>query len=404
MYMPPSADANDTNASPMRCLWVLMFGAFAMGNAKFSIFPLVPAIAADLNSSPSEILHAVFAYLWGGLIAAPIMAIVFRNWSKPRILTLLSVWCFLGNLLTSFATSADMLYWLRWFSGIPHAAFLAFSTLLIAEIAPPNKRGRYLGLSLVGISLSTLFVVPFNTWIGLDYGWQISFRFVALLDLLIFLLIHDLLPQNRTPAVKQTISMQLHALRNRRLWLLFAVGLCILISTSAAWTYSIAWFNLHPHPSLNLRILVLIILGIGFIVGQIAGGWAADHQIDRYIGFNTLYTMFAAVFALSFLFDYRLGLVGVFLISIAFSLVNVMMQIRLLEYPPTALYMVLCLFNACIQLGNFSGSALAKFAAQNFNTPTTTLSILLATLAATAAILWFWIIKHPTSPQKQQAS
>ena len=229
--MPPSADANDTNANPMRCLLVLMFGAFAMGNAKFSIFPLVPAIAADLNSSPSEILHAVFAYLWGGLIAAPIMAIAFRNWSKPRILTLLSVWCFLGNLLTSFATSADMLYWLRWFSGIPHAAFLAFSTLLIAEIAPPNKRGRYLGLSLVGISLSTLFVVPFNTWIGLDYGWQISFRFVALLDLLIFLLIHDLLPQNRVPAVKQTISMQLHALKNRRLWLLFAAGLCILIST-----------------------------------------------------------------------------------------------------------------------------------------------------------------------------
>ena len=401
--MATAAFSTDANASPMRCMLVLMVGAFAMGNAKFSIFPLVPTIAADLNSSPNEILHAVFAYFWGGLIAAPIMAVVFRHWSKPRILTLLSIWCFLGNLLTSFATNAEMLYWLRWFSGIPHAAFLAFSTLLITEVAPANQRGRYLGLSLVGISLSTLFVVPFNTWVGIDYGWQISFRFVALLDLLIFLLIHDLLPQSTTPPVPQSVSQQLQALKSPRLWLLFVVALCILISTTAAWTYSIAWFNQHPHPTLNLRVIVLIILGLGFIIGQIAGGWAADHNIDRHIGLNTLYTLFAVVFALSCLFDFRLGLLGVLFISIAFSLVNVMMQIRLLDYPPAALYMVLCLFNACIQLGNFLGSLLAK-AAPTFSQPTLHLTLILAVMPLIAAILWYWIIKHPKQERISEAA
>lgn len=401
--MATAAFSTDANASPMRCMLVLMVGAFAMGNAKFSIFPLVPTIAADLNSSPNEILHAVFAYFWGGLIAAPIMAVVFRHWSKPRILTLLSIWCFLGNLLTSFATNAEMLYWLRWFSGIPHAAFLAFSTLLITEVAPANQRGRYLGLSLVGISLSTLFVVPFNTWVGIDYGWQISFRFVALLDLLIFLLIHDLLPQSTTPPVPQSVSQQLQALKSPRLWLLFVVALCILISTTAAWTYSIAWFNQHPHPTLNLRVIVLIILGLGFIIGQIAGGWAADHNIDRHIGLNTLYTLFAVVFALSCLFDFRLGLLGVLFISIAFSLVNVMMQIRLLDYPPAALYMVLCLFNACIQLGNFLGSLLAK-AAPAFSQPTLHLTLILAVMPLIAAILWYWIIKHPKQERISEAA
>ena len=401
--MATAAFSTDANASPMRCMLVLMVGAFAMGNAKFSIFPLVPTIAANLNSSPNEILHAVFAYFWGGLIAAPIMAVVFRHWSKPRILTLLSIWCFLGNLLTSFATNAEMLYWLRWFSGIPHAAFLAFSTLLITEVAPANQRGRYLGLSLVGISLSTLFVVPFNTWVGIDYGWQISFRFVALLDLLIFLLIHDLLPQSTTPPVPQSVSQQLQALKSPRLWLLFVVALCILISTTAAWTYSIAWFNQHPHPTLNLRVIVLIILGLGFIIGQIAGGWAADHNIDRHIGLNTLYTLFAVVFALSCLFDFRLGLLGVLFISIAFSLVNVMMQIRLLDYPPAALYMVLCLFNACIQLGNFLGSLLAK-AAPAFSQPTLLLTLILAVMPLIAAILWYWIIKHPKQKRISEAA
>ena len=401
--MPTPAFSNDTNASPMRSMWVLMFGAFAMANAKFSIFPLMPTIAADLNSSPNEILHAVFAYFWGGLIAAPIMAIVFRHWSKPRILSLLSIWCFLGNFLTSFATSAESLYWLRWFSGIPHAAFLAFATLLITEVAPANKRGQYLGLSLIGISLSTIFMIPFNTWIGEDYGWQISFRFVALLDLLIFLLMHDLLPQHDTASAPQSLQAQLRVLKNPRLWLLFTVGLCILISTTAAWTYSISWFNQHPHPTLNLKVITLITLGLGFIVGQVAGGWAADHQVDRYIGINTLYTLFAAVFVLSCLFDYRLGLIGLFLISIAFSLINVMMQIRLLTFPPAALYMVLCLFNACIQLGNFIGSSLAKSIHLFSQEPTFTLIMILAGLASLAAMVWFWLIKHPKSLLPQES-
>lgn len=401
--MPTPTFSNDANASPMRSMWVLMFGAFAMANAKFAIFPLMPTIAADLNSSPNEILHAVFAYFWGGLIAAPIMAIVFRHWSKPRILSLLSIWCFLGNFLTSFATSAESLYWLRWFSGIPHAAFLAFATLLITEVAPANKRGQYLGLSLIGISLSTIFMIPFNTWIGEDYGWQISFRFVALLDLLIFLLMHDLLPQHDTASTPQSLQAQLRVLKNPRLWLLFTVGLCILISTTAAWTYSISWFNQHPHPTLNLKVITLITLGLGFIVGQVAGGWAADHQVDRYIGINTLYTLFAAVFVLSCLFDYRLGLIGLFLISIAFSLINVMMQIHLLTFPPAALYMVLCLFNACIQLGNFIGSSLAKSIHLFSQEPTFTLIMILAGLASLAAMVWFWLIKHPKSLLPQES-
>ena len=401
--MPTPTFSNDANTSPMRSMWVLMFGAFAMANAKFAIFPLMPTIAADLNSSPNEILHAVFAYFWGGLIAAPIMAIVFRHWSKPRILSLLSIWCFLGNFLTSFATSAESLYWLRWFSGIPHAAFLAFATLLITEVAPANKRGQYLGLSLIGISLSTIFMIPFNTWIGEDYGWQISFRFVALLDLLIFLLMHDLLPQHDTASAPQSLQAQLRVLKNPRLWLLFTVGLCILISTTAAWTYSISWFNQHPHPTLNLKVITLITLGLGFIVGQVAGGWAADHQVDRYIGINTLYTLFAAVFVLSCLFDYRLGLIGLFLISIAFSLINVMMQIRLLTFPPAALYMVLCLFNACIQLGNFVGSSLAKSIHLFSQEPTFTLIMILAGLASLAAMVWFWLIKHPKSLLLQES-
>lgn len=158
--MPTPTFSNDANASPMRSMWVLMFGAFAMANAKFAIFPLMPTIAADLNSSPNEILHAVFAYFWGGLIAAPIMAIVFRHWSKPRILSLLSIWCFLGNFLTSFATSAESLYWLRWFSGIPHAGgvfYIRSSSRFKQNLSKQPNFTRHQSVQLPSISATKQF-------------------------------------------------------------------------------------------------------------------------------------------------------------------------------------------------------------------------------------------------------
>ena len=114
-----------------------MLGTFAMGNAKFSIMPLVPVIAQDLHTTEDAVLQTILAYFWGGLIAAPLIAIFCRHWAKHHILIMLSLWCFAGNLLSSFATNVDTLYWLRWFSGIPHAAFLAFACLLAGEMAPP---------------------------------------------------------------------------------------------------------------------------------------------------------------------------------------------------------------------------------------------------------------------------
>lgn len=386
----------------VKVVLILALGAFAMGNAKFPILSLVPTIAADLNSSNDAILTAVLAYFWGGLIGAPLIAVLCRNWPKHKILAMLSVWCFFGNLATSFATNTDMLYWLRLISGIPHAAFLAFAGLLVCEVVPAQKRGWYLGIMLIGLSVSTLIAVPFNTWLGINHGWQIAFRFVALSDILIALFIHDLLPHDADNKTKQSISEQLSALKNSQMWLLFGVGLCIITSMTMAWSFSLPWLFKTAKLPAYASTMVVVVLGMGFVFGQLAGGWAADRNANRYIGLNTVWALVAPVFLLLFLFDYRLAFLGVFLVSTSFSTINVMMQIRLLQFPVTSLYLVLCLFNACIQLGNFIGSVAGK-AILHSSSPTTWVLSTTVVLALMAA--WFWLLamKH-NSPMPAEPS
>ena len=363
-----------------------MLGTFAMGNAKFSIMPLVPAIAQDFHTTEDAILQTILAYFWGGLIAAPLIAIVCRDWAKHRILVMLSLWCFAGNLLSSFATNVDTLYWMRWFSGIPHAAFLAFACLLAGEMAPPQHRGRYMGWALLGLALATMVAVPFNAWIGNSYGWQIAFRFVALTDLLIVLLVHDLIPTTQQ-APRTPLATQLRQLRQPAIWLLFGTGLCLITGMTAIWSFSLPLLTQAAHLPEYLSTVLLVVLGLGFVASQFIGGYLADRHANTAIIVCVLWALVAAALLWVFLLDYRLALLGAFFISII-SMINVVVQTRLLHMPHMPLYLVFCLYNACIQLGNFIGSLFAH--AISLSTWPMSSVIIISLLCSTLAGLLWW--------------
>ena len=369
-----------------KTLWILMLGTFAMGNAKFSIMPLVPAIAQDFHTTEDAILQTILAYFWGGLIAAPLIAIVCRDWAKHRILVMLSLWCFAGNLLSSFATNVDTLYWMRWFSGIPHAAFLAFACLLAGEMAPPQHRGRYMGWALLGLALATMVAVPFNAWIGNSYGWQIAFRFVALTDLLIVLLVHDLIPTTQQ-APRTPLAAQLRQLRQPAIWLLFGTGLCLITGMTAIWSFSLPLLTQAAHLPEYLSTVLLVVLGLGFVASQFIGGYLADRHANTAIIVCVLWALVAAALLWVFLLDYRLALLGAFFISII-SMINVVVQTRLLHMPHMPLYLVFCLSNACIQLGNFIGSLFAH--AISLSTWPMSSVIIISLLCSTLAGLLWW--------------
>ena len=369
-----------------KTLWVLMLGTFAMGNAKFSIMPLVPVIAQDFHTTEDAILQTILAYFWGGLIAAPLIAIVCRHWAKHQILVMLSLWCFAGNLLSSFATNVDTLYWMRWFSGIPHAAFLAFACLLAGEMAPPQHRGRYMGWALLGLALATMVAVPFNAWIGNSYGWQIAFRFVALTDLLIVLLVHDLIPTTQQ-APRTPLATQLRQLRQPAIWLLFGTGLCLITGMTVIWSFSLTLLTQTAHLPEYLSTVLLVVLGLGFVASQFIGGYLADRHANTAIIVCVLWALVAAALLWVFLLDYRLALLGAFFISII-SMINVVVQTRLLHMPHMPLYLVFCLYNACIQLGNFIGSLIAY--SISLSTWPMSSVIIISLLCSTLAGLLWW--------------
>ncbi|UOO88210.1 MFS transporter [Vitreoscilla massiliensis] len=342
-------------ASVWKICLILALGAFSMGNAKYSIIQLMPMIAADFQVPLREIQKAVVAYFWGGILGAPLFAIVCRNWNKHHTLVFLSIWCFLGNLSSSFATNAEVLLCLRFLSGMPHGAFLAFAVLSMAQASNKAQVGRYVGVVLLGVSIATVFAAPFNAWIGETQSWQSAFRFVALCDILIALLVHDFLPQERSKPAPVSVRQLLLSLHSKPVWLLLLMEGLITACVTTVWSFSVLILSTHSTTPSNLEFIATMVLAIGFLCGQVLGIYIANGNTHKSIGWSCLATLASSVLIWVFLDNYRIALIGVFLLN-STLLINILIQVHLLHIVSHSRYLVFCLLNGALFIGNFAGS------------------------------------------------
>ena len=388
---------NQTSTAWKICL-ILALGAFSMGNAKYSIIQLMPIIANDLQVPIREIQKAVVAYFWGGLLGAPLFAIVCRNWSKHNTLVFLSIWCFLGNLSSSFASSAEVLIGLRFLSGMPHGAFLAFAVLSMAGATSPKNMGRYVGVVLIGVAIATVFAAPFNAWIGETQSWQSAFRFVALCDILIALLVHDCLPKEREKPQPISVSTLLSSLKSKPVWLLLLMNACITACVTTVWSFSVLILSTHSSVPSNMGFIASMVLAMGFLCGQLVGTYIANGRTHQSIGWACAIAVAGSMVIWAFMNQYQLALAGIFLLN-STLMINILIQVHLLHITTGRRYLVFCLLNSAIFIGNFAGSlsadAVLRLTGKNHSI------LFLGTVFAIIALL-AWLYLHQIKGQTKR--
>ena len=385
------------------CL-ILALGAFSMGNAKYSIIQLMPMMAADFQVPVREIQKAVVAYFWGGILGAPLFAMLCRNWNKHHILVFLSIWCFLGNLSSSFASNADVLLCLRFLSGMPHGAFLAFAVLSMAKATQPAPMGRYVGVVLLGVAIATVFAAPFNAWIGETQSWQSAFRFVALCDILIALLVHDFLPKDRSKPTPVSMHQLLQSLHSKPVWLLLLMEGLITACVTTVWSFSVLILSSHASTPSNLELVATMVLAIGFLCGQVLGIYIANGNTHKSIGWSCLATLVCSVMIWLFLDHYRIALLGVFLLN-STLLINILIQVHLWHIVSHSRYLVFCLLNCALFIGNFVGS-LGAYGVLQLSGENHSVLILSMAFAFMAVLAWLYLnqINLKSRSLKQQTT
>jgi predicted MFS family arabinose efflux permease len=256
-----------------RAVPLLALASFATATQSFVHAGLLAEIAADLGTTVAAAGQIGTVYALAFALAAPPIALATASIERRRLIIGALLLLGLLNLVTAVVPDLASLLGLRVLIGIASAAVIPAATATAATLAPPERRGRALGLVIAGTTAAFLIGIPLGSVIGEASGWRAIFVFAAVIALLAALAVRLGLP---TVAAVTAPTGGLPALRRP--------GVPATLGLTVLGFAAVFCFAAFVGPGVN-RVTGLAgawvgvmqaMVGVGALVGVPAGAWLAD--------------------------------------------------------------------------------------------------------------------------------
>jgi DHA1 family inner membrane transport protein len=221
----------------------------------------------------------VSAYAIGVMVGAPVMTLLFSRFGKRTALISLMLIFTIGNLLSAFAPSYTTLLLSRLFTSLNHGAFFGIGAVVAASVVPKDKQARAIAAMFMGLTVANIGGVPAATWIGQQVGWRVAFGGTAMLGLITMAALWVALPKGM-PGTRPDVRRELKVLVRPEV--LLAMGTTVLGSAAmfTLYTYIAPMLTELTQASPGFVAFALVLIGIGFTLGNSLGGRLADWSLD----------------------------------------------------------------------------------------------------------------------------
>lgn len=377
-------------------LLALAIGAFAIGTTEFSPMGLLPNIANNLGVSIPSAGMLITGYALGVMFGAPIMTLWLGGFARRNALILLMAIFTIGNLIAAFAPNYMSLMGARLITSLNHGAFFGIGSVVAASVVPANKQASAVASMFMGLTIANIGGVPLATWIGQNIGWRMSFLGISALGLVTMVALWKALPVGSV-GQKPNVKMELKVLT--RLPVILAL-LTTVFGASAMftlYTYIAPSLVQFTHASPTFITIMLVLIGIGFSIGNHFGGKFADLSLDKtLIGFLALLIGLMLIFPI--LAQTQLGAaIGLVIWGAAAFAIVPPLQMRVMAVAHEASGLASSVNVGAFNLGNAIGAA-AGGAVLSIGLNYTAVSMIGALLAGVGLILVFIQIKLTTKP------
>ncbi|CAG9250671.1 putative transporter YdhP [Paraburkholderia unamae] len=337
-------------------LLALAVGAFGIGTTEFSPMGLLPVIAEGVHVSIPKAGMLISAYAIGVMLGAPLMTLALARWPRRTALMALMGIFTLGNLLSAIAPDYTTLLLARLVTSLNHGAFFGIGSVVAASFVPRERQASAVATMFMGLTIANIGGVPAATWLGEAIGWRMSFAATAGLGALAIAGLAFALPKGE-PGEMPNLRAELGVLT--RPVVLGALGTTVLGAG--------AMFTLYTYVTPTLTHLtgatpgfvtaMLVLIGVGFSIGNAAGGRLADRSLDgTLLGFLAL--LIAVMFAFPVLAATHVGAAVALLVwGIATFAVVPPLQMRVMRAAHEAPGLASSVNVGAFNLGNALGAA-----------------------------------------------
>jgi MFS transporter, DHA1 family, inner membrane transport protein len=333
----------------------LAMGGFAIGTTEFVTMGLLPQIADGVDVSIPTAGNVISAYAIGVVVGAPVLAFLGARLPRRGLLIALMAAFGIGNALSALAGSFELLTAARFLSGLPHGAYFGVASLVAANLATPERRGRAVALVMLGLSVANVVGVPAATWLGQSFGWRSAYWSVTILGLLTMALVTWFVP--RCPGDPlATGRRELSAFLSPQVWLTLLAGAIGFGGMFAVYSYIAPTVTDVGDLAESAVPVFLLVFGLGMVAGTWLAGELADWSVFKSLlgsslGMAGILLLFAVVVPYGWA-----ALPVAFAIAVIASVLVVNLQLRLMGVAGDAQTLGAAMNHASLNVANALGA------------------------------------------------
>ena len=258
-------------------LAVAFITLLAIGTDLFVVSPLLPTIAQQYRVVPGVAGNAVTLFSLAYMLGAPCMGLLADRVGRHTMLFAGLLGFAAANILTGLAPWFIFFLVMRVAAGCAAAAVTPNVLALVGQLAPEERRGRWMSITVAGFLLSLVIGAPIGTVVASLLSWRVTFAGIGLVTLLLAG-INRLAWSSEVQSVHSQVRIGAsepfhlgHTLR--------------AVTVTGLWAFTV--YSVYTYLGTGLRAhgfstgsiaAALILYGIGAVVGSLGSG----HLIDRY--------------------------------------------------------------------------------------------------------------------------
>ncbi|WP_338333582.1 MFS transporter [Acetobacter sp. LMG 32666] len=338
-------------------LLALSCGAFAIGVTEFTPMGLLPVLADGVHVSVPKAGGLVSAYAFGVMAGAPVITLFLARYPRKYALIGLMLLYAIGNLTSAMSATYSQLLVARVLTSLAHGAFFGLGAVEAASLVAPNRQASAVASMFMGLTVANIFGVPAATWLGDTLGWRTAFVAISTLGLVADVALLLALPLAEA-GLRPDVRAELKAILRPNT--LMALGVTVVGAGAMfeLYTYIVPMMEHITKAGPTLTTAALMLIGVGFSLGNILGGWAADRSLV-----GTLLTVFPLLGLIMLVFPFAAqtptgALIGVFVWGTASFALTPALQIRTMTAAHDAPALASAVNIGAFNLGNALGAAL----------------------------------------------
>ena len=257
-------------------VFVLALATFATGTGTFIVTGLLGGVAADLSVSVGMAGHLVTVFAVAYALLSPFLVAASARVGRRRLLVVTLALFAAANALAAVAPTYAVLLVSRFAAG----AFAAISTPVAlataAQLAPPERKGSALSITIGGISVAWVIGVPLGAVIVDYFGWRASFALAAVLAVVAAAGVRLLLPSVANAAPSGGLASRLAVAGRPAVFITLMVTVLAMLAGFTVLTYVRPLLEALTGLGGEGIGLMLFVFGLAGVGGSILGGFGAD--------------------------------------------------------------------------------------------------------------------------------